>query len=474
MKHVTLPRILLVFCVGFTLFLMFYNLGKAPLENWDEAWYAEVTKQMLRTHEFIVLQWNHAIWLDKPPMYFWLSALFSGIFGLSEFSVRLPSAISGAVIIVLVSAYAYRLYGLIPAFLAFVSLALNNLFIWRARSGNIDVFVSLLIFITYFLMIGKYRYKYPLLGVIFGCIFLTKASLVMFPLVVFIIYELVFNSKEIKKLVKSYLQVVLWFVLLSGLWLAAGYFKEGYAFVSYYLFQSDQNVASLAFNNFNLDYINHAYYSLQRRYFWLFLLGIILAVVYYKRQKEFLFVLYGTFLLLQLSFTQKDNNWYLIPSMPFWSLLIAYATHFILKLTRNNKIVIIFILAAVLYTSYKTFTGHILPLLDTGSAYSQAQSSKLLNTLTKKEDVIVRLDHLYPTTIYYADRKALASPPGATETKLHWISRKDLLTALQEKQITWLIGSTDAVKQFQMEAGTIPLTLRQVNNDEVIVEVVSR
>lgn len=473
MKNLTFPRILLLICVGFTFFLMFYQLGKAPLENWDEAWYAEVTKQMMRTNDFIVLHWNHAIWLEKPPMYFWLSSLFSGIFGLSEFSVRLNSAISGAVLVILVSVYAYRLYGMVPAFLAFVSLALNNIFIWRARTGNIDVFVTLLIFLTYFLLIGKYKYKYPLLGVLFACIFLTKASLVIFPLLVFIIYEAVFHAKELKILYRSYLQVFFWFAFVSGMWLAAGYIKAGYEFAGYYLFYSDQGVASIALKYFNLDYLNHTYYSLQRRYFWLLLLGVILAVINYKRPKEFLFVLYGTFLLLQLSFTEKDNNWYLIPSMPFWSLLIAYATYSILTFVRNNKIVITLILLAVLYTSYKTFTGHIVPIFDTASAYNQAQSSKILHTLTKEKDVIVRLDHLYPATIYYADRKVLASPQGASETKPNWISRKDLIQALEDGQIRWLIGSTDAVKQFQTEAQNIQFQLRRVNNDESILQVIS-
>jgi len=41
-----------------------------------------------------------------------------------------------------------------------------------------------------------------------------------------------------------------------------------------------------------------------------------------------------------------------------------------------------------------------------------------LNRLTKDGNVVVRLDHLYPTTVYYTDRRVLASPDGAGDSKL--------------------------------------------------------
>ncbi|HZE87455.1 MAG TPA: glycosyltransferase family 39 protein [Methylomirabilota bacterium] len=458
-------------CIALAVFIAFYNLGKSPLENWDEAWYAEVTKQMLRTKDFIMLHWNHAIWLEKPPMFFWLSTFFSTLFGLSELSVRLTSALSGVAVILLVLVVAYRSYGLIPALLAFSSIAFNNVFIWRARTGNIDAFVSLLIFLSYFILLSKSKYKYPLLGFIFACIFLTKASLVFFPFVIFLLYEIVFRLKDIKKNYLDYIKLFSVFFVFSGIWLTLGYLRIGPEFVSYYLFKSDQGVAHIDFTKFNHDYVSYIYYSLQRRFFWVFLLGAGVALIQIRKQKEFLLLLYAFLLLLQLSFTAKSNNWYLVPSMPFWSLLIAYGIYYVIKLVRNNRIVIGLIILASFYISYKTLVGNILPIVSTGSTYDQRQSSQTLNELTKPTDTLVRLDYLYPTTIYYTDRHVLVSAEGDEKvTDGYWINRRDLLKAIEEKKIKWLVGEKSSVQQFQTQAKNLEFNSRQINNSEVILE----
>lgn len=464
-------KIILIFCFFFAVYLAFFQLGKAPLDNWDEAWYAEATKQILHTKEFIVLNWNHEVWLDKPPMYMWLSAVVSSVAGLSEFSIRFTSAISGVIIIMIVLMYAYRQFGIIPALLAFSTLALNNIFIWRTRSGNIDIFVTFLILLVYFLQISKHKYKYPLLGLLFALIYLTKASLVFFPLGIFLLHEIFFERRTILKKYKEYLKLLFILFLIPGLWLLLGYSRIGVDFIHYYLFRSDQGVAIIDFTKYNPDYISYAYYSLQRRFFYLFILGAFLALRYIKNSKYFLLLLFAVALLFQLSFTERSNNWYLIPSMPFWSLLVAYGTYCIIKVFKNNLIIIIVIITLSSYVSYRTFTINILPILDNSSTIKQAQSSKELNKLTKSNDTIVRLDHLYPTTIYYTDRRVLSSPKENTNTSNHWINRSDLIKAMQMKKITWAVGTNKDVETFQKEAGGLRFRLRKVNDEETIVEV---
>lgn len=466
-------KMLLLFCFLFVVYLAFFNLGKAPLENWDEAWYAEVTKQILRTKEFIVLSWNHAVWLDKPPMYMWISALVSSFIGLSEFSMRFISALSGVIIVMLVVWYSQKKFGLVPALLAFLSLALNNVFVWRMRSGNIDVFVTLLILLTYFVLISKhkYKYKYPLLGLLFAFIYLTKASLVMFPLSIFLLHELIFERNKILKQYREYFKLFFIFFLLPGIWLLLGYMKVGATFSDYYLFNSDQGVATTSFMKFNTAYIMHAYYSLQRRFFYVFIFGTLFAIRYIKDSKIFLLLLYSIALLLQLSFTEKDNNWYLIPSIPFWSMLIAYGVYHIIKIFKKNKILVGIILVLSIYISYRTLMINILPILDSSSTVKQTESSKALNKLTKSDDIIVRLDHLYPTTIYYTDRKVLASPEGNVETKNKWISRSDLIKVMQQKKIRWFVGTNKEVETFKRQVNDLKIRLIRINDEEVIGEI---
>lgn len=463
-----LSKLLLFVYFLLAFYLSFVNLGKAPLDNWDEAWYGETTRQMLRSGELLILSWNHEPFLDKPPMFIWLTSLSSVFFGLSEFSIRLPSAISGVVIVSLVVWYAYKRYGILPSFLAFCTLALNNIFIWRVRSGNIDIFLTLLILASFFLLLSRNKYRYPLLGLIFACIYLTKASVVLFPLFIFIAHEFLYERKQIKKNMFEYVKLFSIFLGLCGSWLYYGYIKIGSQFPLYFLFHSDQTATQLS--SFSSTYIQYAYYSLQRRFFWLLPIGALFLLKHIKEKTSFLLLLFGGLLLLQLSFSAKDNNWYLIPSMPFWSLIIAFATYKILKITHYNMIIMVIICGLSLYVSFKTLRENILPILNTPSAQAQADSGKKLNQLTKKDDIIIRLDHLYPSTVYYSDRKVLASP-RESNTKAQFISRRDVIDQIEKKKINWLVGERKEVDEFVKQLGLVPYQLIPMNREETILKI---
>ena len=55
--------------------------------------YASMSRELLRGENFLHLFDNGKAYLDKPPMIFWMTALFFKIIGVSEFVYRLPSII---------------------------------------------------------------------------------------------------------------------------------------------------------------------------------------------------------------------------------------------------------------------------------------------------------------------------------------------------------------------------------------------
>ncbi|MBO9539560.1 glycosyltransferase family 39 protein [bacterium] len=74
--------------------LMFgLRLGLGSLYDWDEAWYGQVVKEMLRSGDWVTLQWRGAPFFDKPPLAIWAIALSFKLFGASEWAARLPSAL---------------------------------------------------------------------------------------------------------------------------------------------------------------------------------------------------------------------------------------------------------------------------------------------------------------------------------------------------------------------------------------------
>jgi len=453
------------------IYILFYNLGHFPLENWDEAFYGQVTKEMLQTKNFITPHWDYQIWLDKPPMYMWVVSLVSILIGLSELAIRLPSAVSAFVIIGIATVYVYKKYSILASVFTFFTLLLNNVFTWRARSGNLDLLASLFIFISYLLLISKNKYKYPLLGLIFAFIYLTKASLVVLPFSIFVVSEIFYEYKNFRKNIKEYLKLLVIFLGISGLWLLLAYFQAGGKFVSYYLFQSDQGVAALS--KFNPNYLLYVYYALQRRFFWLFLIGLFFALLKIKQKQYFLLIAYSCLLILQLSFTSRDNNWYLIPAMPFWSITIGLAAYSILKIFQRKKILyysIAFIMLLISsYICYKTLVINILPILNSSTVQKQAESGKLISKLSKTGEVVVRLDNLISTTLYYDNRRTLDFA-WVIQTNDYWISKEDLLRGIKEKKINWLVG-TDSEAEAVMQMSSPSLFQRiQVNSEETILK----
>lgn len=452
----------------FTAYIIFYRLGVAPLDNWDEAWYGEITKNMITTNDYIMPHWNKEVLIDKAPFYMWSTVFFSKFIGLSEFSMRLTSSLSAYAVILLVVVYSYKKYGLVPSLVAYSSIALNNLFIFRARSGNLDSLTTFLIFTSYFVMISKYKYRLIILAVLFAVIYLTRASFVVFPFGIFVIHEFFFKRSELKQNVKKYVLFFCIFIVLTGWWLLLGYMREGVPFINYYIFNSDQNTTRISFEYFKLDYFLYSYYSLQRRLFFLFILGLLFLIPKLRKSEYLLQVLFATTLLLLLTFSGRKDNWYLMPSIPFWSLIIAYSSYKIIEKLKAFKVVPMFLILAVGYISYRTFTQNITPILYTISAEGEATSGKYIDRHADKNDIIVRLDHLYPTLVYYSNRKVFVSTFDAS-TRSYFLSRVDFIDMLRKKKIQWASGQKEVTDKFLEENPALKYERIKINHDEFVL-----
>jgi len=83
--------------------------GAIPLMDKTEARYAEIARIMAETNNYITPQIDYGIpFWAKPPLSTWFSALSMDIFGVSEFTVRLPYLIFSILLIFLIGKYAKR------------------------------------------------------------------------------------------------------------------------------------------------------------------------------------------------------------------------------------------------------------------------------------------------------------------------------------------------------------------------------
>ena len=74
--------------------VVFWRLGYASLLDPDEAHYAELTREMLHSGNWLVPLLDGKPFIDKPVLFHWLQGASVLLLGETEFAARLPTALS--------------------------------------------------------------------------------------------------------------------------------------------------------------------------------------------------------------------------------------------------------------------------------------------------------------------------------------------------------------------------------------------
>jgi 4-amino-4-deoxy-L-arabinose transferase-like glycosyltransferase len=237
-KNTTNKHLLFLVIFSAVCFLPF--LGNAHLFDWDEINFAEIAREMLVSNDYFHPKMNFELFTEKPPFFFWLQAICMNIFGINEFSSRLPNAILGIIILPLLYYTGSRLknnrFGLIWA-IAYGCTILPHLYF---KSGIIDPWFNFFIVVGLFGLIKAREnklnngasYKWLLIaGVSTGLSILTKgpASLIILGLTG-LVY---FTSTRFKNFF-SFKQIILFIlitIISTGTWLTIDYVQNGDQFI---------------------------------------------------------------------------------------------------------------------------------------------------------------------------------------------------------------------------------------------------
>lgn len=101
-----------------TALLTLWGLGRLPLLDVDEPVYGAVGRAMASSHswaDWLTPHYNGALWFDKPPLFYWLTAISMRLWGAGEMAARLPSALAGMGTVATTVALARRAYPQHPA-----------------------------------------------------------------------------------------------------------------------------------------------------------------------------------------------------------------------------------------------------------------------------------------------------------------------------------------------------------------------
>src|SRR5436309_5682669 len=112
---------LLVLCA----LLFFLGLGALGLTDRDEGSNAEAAREMVASGDWLTPTLNGTPRFAKPILIYWLIACSYLVFGVSEFTARLPSALFGTLLVLMQYAFATRMFGPTVGLRAALMLLLN-------------------------------------------------------------------------------------------------------------------------------------------------------------------------------------------------------------------------------------------------------------------------------------------------------------------------------------------------------------
>ena len=157
---------------------------------------------MLQTGNWIVPTYGGVPRLEKPPLGYWAIATSGWMFGgVTEWSARLPAALSALALAGLIAVWAYRWYGREAAFAAAIVQATSAYVLYYGRKTEVDMLLCLLTTSALFLIAEdrsedsrrffslRWLGIYVLLGLSWLAKFHYGAAMVVGPAVLYYLYQ---------------------------------------------------------------------------------------------------------------------------------------------------------------------------------------------------------------------------------------------------------------------------------------------
>ncbi|MGH2375449.1 MAG: ArnT family glycosyltransferase [bacterium] len=147
-------RLLLITCSALILFT--YGLGTGTLWDQDEALYTDIARHIAEGGDPFTLQSNGRPWFVHPPLFMWLQAATGRVFGLTEFTARLWSAIAAAGAVAVTFLLARLLYDARTGLFAAAVLATMMQYLGQARLAIFDPLLLVFVLLALYMYLVAY------------------------------------------------------------------------------------------------------------------------------------------------------------------------------------------------------------------------------------------------------------------------------------------------------------------------------
>lgn len=399
MTKAWIPPLLLLILGGYFLTT---NLGNISLMPWDEAWYAVIARNLVRTHQVLRLDFNGSPYFDHPPLGFYAIAASFLLFGANELTARLPMALSGIATILVAYFTGKKLGNKWIGLTAGLILLSCRWFIIRSRTANLEALLLLNQVLSVYFFSAPRKWWHVSLGWLsLSLALLTKSviSITLVPLGVWSTYNAIRNHHQAGK---TLLVSLLLFIGPLVPWYGANYLAYGQGFINQSLKIAirggTSQAVTLESTQRTLLYLRSAIH----KWYLPLLAAIVLSLLLIRRPQVRWLLAYLLLAAFPYFLSSQTEIWHLLPILPPAALLIAYVFY---QLRLPPKVVLagFLLIFAISYSSYWPEFIHLSP-------YSTFEAQVGLAAHRNQLPVVSQETTYVPTLVYYADLPVKVSP----------------------------------------------------------------
>lgn len=395
----------LIALLAFAFYILTFRLGETSLRPWDEAWYASIARNALRTNNPLELTFNGKTFWDHPPLGFYAIATSFAIFGVNEFSARLPMVIFALLTTVALWQTGRKLSDSRIGLIAGLILISSRWYLVRARTANLESLLLLTqTLVFYYAFSAKDKWGYIKLWFFFALSLLSKTtiSITLLPLVLIATYRGIKEKKfNFKLTALSFLLPLLPWYGYNLITYGAAFWKQSVLNIGL-RGASVSGVTSESVSQ-TLLYLRSAVHKWYLPLFAAAGLSLIMAV---KRPARWLLA-YLFLVSFPYFLSTKTEVWHLLPIIPPMALIIPTAVFlFVDKLIRvkflNWLAKSVFVLA-VLVISLMSIQSYWYEFITERGVSDEAR----LGVAASKVDAPLILQDItfLPMIVFYADKK---------------------------------------------------------------------
>jgi 4-amino-4-deoxy-L-arabinose transferase-like glycosyltransferase len=174
------------------------RLGSVGLIDFNEAFYVQAAREMYLRNDWVTPSVNGVYFFDKPPLALWLCVISFKLFGVSEWSARLPVALAACALVFATCRFGTAVFGKTQGLLAAAILALSPMFLGTARQMTMDIhqtlWITLALFSFYSAYVSQSRLRaalYPACWLCTGMGVMAKSVPGLLPLLAAFVFLLV-------------------------------------------------------------------------------------------------------------------------------------------------------------------------------------------------------------------------------------------------------------------------------------------